>query len=154
MNRFIPKILYREGDKEYYLNPDGKLVSQNVDLYMEYRRGELLPEVAAELDEVRKICIYPSKAAIDTVISYQKECPDKAINYIRYRYLGTCSYLDVFGPGAEQQYKVKMHLEQNERMESKIDNLQQQIRDMQQLMFNIAKSTNQAAKQRNSYRVG
>ena len=137
--KFIPKILYREGNMEYYLNPDGKLVSQQVDLYKDYRRGELLPEVAAELDKARSLKRYPSDKLIDTVIQYQKEYPEKAIKYIGYRILGTCGYLEVFGQRAESYYREKRHIEQNERMESKIEDLQQQITDMQQLMFNMAK---------------
>lgn len=139
MKAFIPKILYRQGNFEYYLNPDGKLVSQQVDLYKDYRRGELLPEVAAELDQARERKEYPSDKLIDTVIQYQKEHPEKAIKYIGYRLFGSCSWLDVFGQKSERYYREMRHMEQNERMEGKIEDLQQQITDMQQLMMNMAK---------------
>ena len=152
-NRNAVKILYTEGDREYFMNSDNKLVSQQRDLYKDYRRAELLPEVASELDQVRSLNIYPSDSAINAVINYQQECPEKAVNYIRYRYLGTCSYLEVFGQKAQSYYREKMHIEQNERMESKIGDLQQQLTDMQQLMFNIAKSVNQTSKPYN-YRAG
>ena len=147
------KILYTEGNREYYLGPDNKIVSQQRDLFKEYRRDELLPEVAAELDQVRSINIYPSDSVINSVISFQNECPEKAVNYIRYRYLGTCSYLDVFGHKAESYYREKMHIEQNERMESKIEGMQQQLFDMQKLMMNVAKSVN-PTEMKYSYRAG
>lgn len=139
MNTFIPKILCREGNLEYYLNSDGKLVSQQIDLHKDYRRGELLPEVAAELDRARAMKRYPSDKLIDSVIAFQAEHPEKAVKYIGYRLLGSCGYLEVFGSHAESYYREMRHIQQNERMEGKIENLQQQITDMQQLMMNMAK---------------
>jgi hypothetical protein len=148
MNTFTPKILYREGDREYYLNPDGKLVSQQVDLFKDYRRAELLPEVAAELEKARILKRYPSDNLIDSVIAFQEEHPEKAIKYIGYRLLGTAGYLEVFGRSAETYYREQRHIKQNERMETKIGDLQQQLTDMQQLMFNLAKMMNPGRSQR------
>lgn len=155
-------ILYTEGNFEYYLREDNKIVSQIKDLCKDYRRNEQLPEVATELDKVRSYnTSYPTKNVIDAVLSYQNENVKKAVNYIRYRYLGTCSYLDVFGEKAQKEYEQSAHFQQNKRMEEKIedvssqvDDLKQQLIDMQQLMFNMAKTLNTTKSAINKYRAG
>lgn len=147
-------ILSTKGEYEFYRNDDGKLVSQLKDKCKDYRRSELLPEVNALLDEYRSYRSgYPTEANINSIIKLQNDHPDKAINYIKYRFFGSASYLDVFGAEAERRYKEQAHIEQNERMEEKVDDLKQQLSDMQQLMINIAKSVNHSSKQV-TYRAG
>jgi hypothetical protein len=87
-------ILYTQGNYEFYRNDDGKMVSQLKDQCKDYRRSELLPEVNELLDELRSYRSgYPTEANINSIIKMQEEHPDKAINYIKYRYFGSATYL-------------------------------------------------------------
>lgn len=131
-----------EKEKEYYYNKDGKLVYRSADDTKEYRVDELLPEVIAELDDARCRKNYPSRALINAVISMQNESPEKAVNYIRYRLLGTASYLDVYGAEAEKRYGDDRHYKQTAELEYKIDVLQKHFEDLQKIVINLANTIN------------
>lgn len=130
------RIIVKTDEKrglEYYYNADGRLVSGPVDQYRDYRRAELHPAVLAELDEARSYGWYPSKSHIDSCIYLQQQHPDKAAAYVRYKLLGTATYMDVFGPAMQQH----IHETQTARMEEKIDQLKADIRDIGILLTNL-----------------
>lgn len=121
----------------YELKDDGKYYYHPPDPFREYRKDEMEPEVYAVLNRARdEREVHPSKAFIDAVIAWQNEkSPKMAIRYIKYKYLGECTYLEVYGkPGKEQ-----IHYDQTEKLIEQVESLQQQIFQMQQLLINIAK---------------
>lgn len=86
-----------EEDKEYFFRPDGKIAFRFRDDTIGYRVDELRPEVMTQLDRARSIYRYPTRPMIDTLVKMQEENPQKAVNYVKYKLLGECGYLDVYG---------------------------------------------------------
>lgn len=95
------------GNVEYFYNNDKKLVSRFCDDTINYRVDELDEKVKEQLEKARRVFRYPSKPFIDTCIRFQNETPKKAVNYIKYKLLGTAKYLDVFGPQLEEEIQSK-----------------------------------------------
>lgn len=89
------------GNLEYFLNADGKKVYRYADDTIGYRSAELLPEVEQYLNRARALHNYPTRPMIDNLIAMQSESKRKAVNYVRYRLLGECSYMDVYGGDIE-----------------------------------------------------
>lgn len=131
--RIIVKTDERRG-LEFFYNAAGRLVCGPMDQNRDYRREELHPDVLAELDEARCCGWYPSKAHIDSCIQLQQQHPAKAAAYVRYKLLGTATYADVFGPAMQQ----RIHEAQTDRLEKKLDQLSQDLRDLGQLVTNMA----------------
>ena len=118
--------------------------------YLSYRKNELHPEIYELLKTAflqKEKIIYHSN--IDTIIKFQEYCLEKAKRYIGYMWLGTHSYLDVFGEKAKEYFE-ELRTEQREvqkmvqldRMESQIKDLQTQLWEMQKLIVNMAKQQN------------
>lgn len=81
------KIIYKD-DKtglEYYFNADGKLVQQRIDLYKDYRKNELPPEVMEIFVQLRTAGTYPTKKVIDRAAELD---PGEAVSWLRWRYFG------------------------------------------------------------------
>jgi hypothetical protein len=150
ITNFIPKILYRKNGQEYFLNPDGKVVSHSVDTTINYRAAELDPLVKIELDKARALYNYPKESTIDYVIECQGESLNKAINYIGYRLLGTKSYLEVFSKGAENNRKEEKHRAETAELKTTIEEMRAQQDTMQRLMINIANQLN--SEQKNNFK--
>ncbi|MBE6033881.1 MAG: hypothetical protein E7222_04190 [Clostridiales bacterium] len=110
--------------------------------YLDYRKEELHHELLELIDKAwkRGHTIYHSN--IDAIITMQSECLEKAKRYIGYQFLGTHSYLDVFGRKAEEEYRWQRHQQQTESMEQRLENIQQQMWDMQKLLVNLSKQQN------------
>ena len=106
------------GDKEYFIRADGKKAFRFTDKSKGYRENELHPDVLEQLNRARLRHNYPSKELIDVVISYQKEHPQKAVNYIKYRLLGECNYLDVFGQDYSQE---------RDALQYRLENLEKEV---------------------------
>jgi len=134
-------ILYILEGREYYLNSDGIIVSQEVDDTKGYRVMELAPEVTDQLNLAREQGRYPSKHMINALVSMQEISKTKAVNYVKYRLLGSASYLDVFGPEARRQFEAEQHYRQSKEIEDKIDLLQIHLHDIEILLFNLAKNS-------------
>ena len=142
------ETLYVKDGYEYYRNADGRIVDRLCDQTLDYRVGELRPEVVAELDKARAMYRYPTTALVDTVIAYQEQSPEKAVNFIRYRLLGAASHVEVFGHAAEARYKaqamekrLQQHAWQTDRMEKKIDDLQKRIVELQNTVLKVLSNT-------------
>lgn len=133
-----PKIKPDPDGGYYELADDGKYYYNAPDPYRDYRKEEMHPEVYSVLNRARdEKRVHPSKAFIDSVINWQNDkSPKMAIRYIKYKYLGECSYLDVYGRAGKEE----MHYEQTERLIEQVESLQQQVFQMQQLLVNMAKS--------------
>lgn len=141
-------VEYVKDGMEYFRNPDGKLVSRPVDEYRDYRRSELDPAVNTQLDIARYYGDYPSKATIDSLFDMQKTSVEKAVNYVKYRYLGTASYLDVFGKENEKRWEAELHYKTTKEMAEKIEVMAAQMNEMQQLLFNMAVTLNKQERKR------
>lgn len=81
------KIIYKNEKTglEYYFNTDGKLVQQRVDLYKDYRKNELAPEVQQIFSQLRSCGTYPTKKVIDRAAELD---PGDAVSWLRWRYFG------------------------------------------------------------------
>lgn len=112
-----------EGNKEFYYNADNKLVYRFADETIGYRDSELCPTVKQLLDRARDKHNYPTRPFIDSVIEFQNENKIKAINYIKYKLLGECNYLDVFGSDITAQITQEETEERLQRLENKIEQL-------------------------------
>jgi hypothetical protein len=121
----------------YELGKDGKYYYHAPDPYREYRKDEMDPEVYAVLNRARdERGVHPSKAFIDAVIAWQNEkSPSMAIKYIKYKYLGECTYMQVYG----REGKEAFHYEQTEKLIKEVESLQQQVFQMQKILINMAK---------------
>lgn len=139
-------VEYVKDGMEYFRRADGKLVSRPIDEYRDYRRSELDPAVNTQLDIARYYGDYPSKATIDSVIAMQKTSVEKAVNYVKYRYLGTVSYLDVFGQENEKRWEAEQHYRDAKEMYEKMEDMAAQLNEIQQLLFNIAVTINKKGK--------
>lgn len=124
-----------EGNKEYYYNADNKLVYRYADETLHYRTEELTTLVHAYLVRARNIHKYPTKEFIDSVIDFQRESEKKAVNYIRYRLLGECNYLDVFGPEIGSDIKAESLENRLSEIENKINELIKVVGDINFLLF-------------------
>lgn len=124
------------------------IIDPPVDPNLHYRESEIVPEVLSQLQEARKRGGYPCRAFIDAVISWQNEkSPEMACRYIGYKYLGTFTYVECYGPKVEH----KLHHEQQDQMMEiiksqgeSIENLQNQLNQMQRLIVNMAKTINES----------
>ena len=87
----------KEGNKEYFYRQDGKMVFRFADDTIGYRYDALRPEVSEQLQRARAVHNYPTRPMVDNLIRMQAENPQKAVNYVKYRLLGECGYLDVYG---------------------------------------------------------
>lgn len=139
-------VEYVKDGMEYFRRADGKLVSRPVDEYRDYRRSELDPAVNTQLDIARYYGDYPSKATIDSLFDMQKISVEKAVNYVKYKYLGTASYLDVFGSENEKKWEAEQHYKTTKEMAEKIEVMAAQMNEMQQLLFNMAVTLNKKEK--------
>lgn len=137
------EVEYIKDGKEYFRDPDGRLVSRPIDDTIGYRTDELMPELQEFLDRARsEKQRYPSRAMIDNLIEVQKTKPLKACNYVRYILLGELRHVDVFGEVAEEKYAAQQHYRETEEMKRAIEEMAKQIEDMQKLLFNIAVQLN------------
>ena len=132
-------VVYVKNGLEWYLDPDGKLVSRPIDTYRYYRRSEIAPEILELIDQLRSKGRYLQDYNIDAIIKMQNECLEKGINYVKYRYFGKARYTDVFGAAADNHYAEINHRRQCERMEDTMNDMRSQIEEMQQLILNMAK---------------
>lgn len=107
--------------------------------YLDYRKDELNPELINLLKKAWEKGHTVHHSAIDSIISMQAESFEKAKRYIGYEYLGTHSYLDVFGKKAEEEYRWQRHEKQNSSMQEQLENMQKQMWDMQKLLLNFSK---------------
>jgi len=112
-----------EGNKEFYYNADGKLVFRLADETTEYRNGELRFPVFAEVNKARQLHRYPTRELIDSLIIMQKDSPEKAARYVKYKLLGECSYLDVFGSEFQNETELKRIQQRLDRIEASIADL-------------------------------
>lgn len=121
---------------------DGRTKAIPTKEYLDYRKEELAPVIAEGIEKAwaKGHTVYHS--TVDAVISMQSESLEKAVRYIGYRFLGTHSYLDVFGKYAQEEYRWLQHQRQNESMEEQLTNMQKQMWDMQKLLINISKQQN------------
>ena len=76
----------------------------------------------------------------------QKISVEKAVNYVKYRYLGTASYLDVFGQENEKRWEAEQHYRDAKEMYEKMEDMAAQLNEIQQLLFNIAVTINKKEK--------
>lgn len=137
------KVEFVNDGKEYYIDPDGRLVYKIADDTLGYRVDELIPELITLLDRARnEKHNYPTREMIDNLIRIQKKEPLKACNYVKYRLLGELRYVDVFGNAAEERYAAQRHYSETAEMKKAIEDLTMQIEEMQQLIFNIAVQLN------------
>ncbi len=72
----------------------------------DYLREEIAPDVWRELERarIRWGSIPISANRIDEILSFQAESELKAIRYIKYKFLGECSYIEVYGIDAKKEY--------------------------------------------------
>lgn len=93
------------------------------DEYRDYLRYEIKPEVWEELERARwrwgAINIRPE--SIDQIIEYQNESKLKAIRFIKYKYLGECTYIEVYGDSAKKEYEESRASMKIAEMDKKID---------------------------------
>ena len=145
-------ILYIKNGREYYYNADGKIVSQPVDNFVNYRRSELAPQINEALDRARQRGNYPSRSLIDAVVDMQEYSELKALKYVKYKLLGEARYLDVFGEAAESKFEAQRHYKKTEEMEFHLLEMSAQINEMQTLIFNIANTLNKAHREEIRYK--
>lgn len=141
-SHYKKKIEYSKDGKDFYYNPDGKLVSVKSDDTISYRTAELHEDVIAELNIARQQLNYPSRSLIDSVIHLQEESTEKAVLYVRYRLLGTARYLDVYGDTNNARWAAEKHYSETTELCNKFDEMAYQLQEMQRLMFNIAGTLN------------
>lgn len=76
------------------------------DPYRDYLRDEFTPDVWRELERARvrwgSIPISPNR--LDEILSFQAESELKAIRHIKYKFLGECNYIEVYGIEAKKEY--------------------------------------------------
>ncbi len=127
-----------EGNKEYFKRADGKIVYRFADETKDYRVDELHPEVIRQLDRAREQYNYPSKPMIDNLIKMQSQAVQKAVNYVKYRLLGECNYIEVFKTDFDREAEAA-------HQEAEIENLKRQIEDLtficQTILQNMEKSS-------------
>lgn len=138
----MEKILYTQDGKEYYKNPDGRLVNRIADQSKGYRESELDPGVIEILEEARERGRYPQRSTIDSLIQLQKESANKAIKYAGYRLLGRYSYQEVFGNEAEREYLDERRWAIVDEMRDQMEQMNNQMQDMHRLILNMAKYMN------------
>lgn len=97
------------------------------DPFLHYREDEIKPIVKELLCEARKKrgCVYIMNYSIDELIRIQNEDVLKACDWIKWKFLGTASYLDVYGSDAEEKRKARAkeaaQAERIENIEKKLD---------------------------------
>lgn len=132
----------------YFIDGRAKLVP---DLnYLSYRADELHPEAYELLKYAfltREKILYHSN--IDTVIKLQEYCLEKAKCYIGYMWLGTHTYLDVFGEKAARYFEEVRKQEKEDAKQRKLDNIERQLEAMQLQMWEMQKLLVNMAKQQN-----
>lgn len=76
------------------------------DPYRDYLQHEIAPAVWKHIELARaRWGIIPIKpAAIDEILNIQAESDLKAIRYIKWRFLGSCNYIEVYGKDAQRDY--------------------------------------------------
>jgi len=151
------ETIERKGNIEYFLNADGKKVMRYADETIGYRVDEIKPELQIVLDKARARYNYPYKETIDTALFYQQYSTLKAVRYIKWRLLGECNYLDVYGAEAERDYSMARHQEllehSNERIDelhAKIDYLQKQVDVLTKMVENQNKPEVKKRKSKNN----
>lgn len=123
-----------------------KQILEYIDPNLNYRKDDILPEVWEQLQAAREKGGYPSQAFIDNLISWQNEkSPEMAIRYVGYKYLGTYSYMEVYGPAGDTFYHNQLTdriIKTLDDQQEQISGLQMQISQMQRLIVNMAKTMN------------
>lgn len=132
------EILYIKNGREYFYNPDGRIVSQPVDNSVDYRTSELTPEISEALDRARARGRYPSRELIDSVILMQEYSKLKALNYVKYKLLGEARYIDVYGEAAEAKYRAEAHYRKSFDLERELVKVQAQLEQMEKMLVTIA----------------
>jgi len=93
------------------------------DPFRDYLAGEFSPAVAKELDRARQrwgaIPIKPDH--LDKILEHQNNSEAKAIRFIKYKFLGECSYTEVYGRQAEREYTADQTKKEIAEIHSKID---------------------------------
>lgn len=134
---------------EFFYSADHKLCSRQADETKNYRVNELHSSIIKKLDQAREIYRYPSKAFIDALIKMQRERSiERAVKYVEYRYLGSASYLDVFGHDAEIEDVQLKHFTECQELREEIKEMHKESQQTQQLLINIAVAMNEQMKQR------
>lgn len=121
------QIVKTVGNKEYFYDPDGRLVYRFKDETIGYRDNELLPEILAKLNQAREEGRQPNKKFIDSLINIQAESPTKAYRYIQYKLLGEVSYSAVFGDKALEEYEKENAKKENASLRDQVNDLEQKI---------------------------
>lgn len=100
-----------------------------------YRINEILPEVAPVLERARRHrgAIHITTKAIDKLIKLQADDPGRAVNWLRWRYLGELDYKEAFVNPA--QIPVDDRLAAQDR---KIDDLQKQLERIESLLMDLS----------------
>jgi len=138
----MSKILYTENGQEFYLNPDGKIISRPIDRAKNYRIQELSSQVKEVLDKARSMDRIPLEKTIDYLIELQKESTEKAYKYACYRFLGTVQHKDVFGKEAAQEYDNEKKWKEINDLKRTVMEMKKQQDEMHRLLINMAKYMN------------
>lgn len=99
----------------------------------EYRKSEILPEVAPVLERsrVHRGAIHITQRAIDKLISIQNADPARAVAWLRWRYLGEITYKEAFIDPATIPIEDRIAAQGKQ-----IEDLKQQIEELKQLIIN------------------
>ena len=106
------------------------------DQFREYRKAEFMPQIWDLLEKARQHrgCILIRENELDKILEMQAEDPERCELYIKYRFLGTAEYLDVYGKEAEKHFKQKK--EANE-MQKQIEQINVQLQQMNNTLQNM-----------------
>jgi|GEM_PF-2056827 len=143
------KTVETMGAIEFFYSADHKLCTRPADETKDYRTKELHSSVIEKLNLARAIYRYPSKAFIDALIKMQRERSiERAVKYVEYRYLGSASYLDVFGHDSEIEDLQARHFNECQELREEVKEMHKESQQTQQLLINIAVALNEQMKQR------
>lgn len=145
------QIIKTEGNKEYYYDPDGRLVFQFKDETIGYRDHELFPEILAKLNQAREEGRYPNKRFVDNLVRMQEESPLKAYRYIQYKLLGEVSYSAVFGDKALEEYEKEQTKKENASLRDQVNELEQKMNLLLLMQQETLKKLNQLAEKQHIY---
>ena len=114
---------------EWYKNADGKIVQQGIDLYKDYRRGDLAPEINNLLDALRSEHTYPKKSTIDKIAGMD---PAAGVAWINWRFYGAAR------PGKAENAKK---FSEQENIENNLNQLRKEVLELREDLKKVLEYT-------------